>query len=303
MGCVYKARHRLLNRLVALKVLRPEYFPHEKPNRFRLEAKAAASLSHPNIVQIYEVGEAEGGRFLALEYCAGGTLSERLRRGRLPIAEAAGLVRTLARAVHAAHRAGIVHRDLKPANVLLTAEGTPKIADFGLAKHLGEGLEQTLTGQVLGTPAYMAPEQASGRVREIGPATDVHGLGVILYELLTGQRPFAGPSAVELLDQVRQRLPRPPRELRREVPRDLETICLKCLQKDPARRYASAAGLADDLGRFLEGKPIRTRPVGALRRAGRWVRRRPAVPALLVLGLLVVAQAVVIGLLLFWPTR
>ncbi|HXG10786.1 MAG TPA: serine/threonine-protein kinase [Gemmataceae bacterium] len=260
MGVVYKARQTRLNRLVALKMIRAgaNAGPQEL-ERFRTEAEAVARLEHPNIVQIYEIGEQGGRPFLALEFVRGGSLARRLDGTPLPACQAARLVQTLARAVHHAHQQGIVHRDLKPANVLLTADGTPKIADFGLAKRLDADRGQTQTGAVLGSPSYMAPEQAEGRIKEIGPAVDIYALGAILYELLTGRPPFQGATLLETLEQVRGHDPVPPRDLQPSVPRDLETVCLKCLEKTPGRRYASALELADDLQRFLDGDPIRAR--------------------------------------------
>jgi WD40 repeat protein len=301
MGVVFKARHRALNRVVALKMV----VHAAGDGRFRIEAEAAARLLHPHVVQIFEVGEVNGRPFLALEYCPGGSLADRLNGTPLPPTAAAGLVKTLAGAVHAAHLAGVVHRDLKPANVLLV-EGpdvplpqcTAKISDFGLAKMLGQA-GHTESGAVLGTPSYMAPEQAGGKNKEIGPAADVWALGAILYELLTGRPPFKAASALDTLLQVAADDPVPPTRLQPKVPRDLETICLKCLHKEPPRRYASALELADDLGRFLGGEPIRARPVGVLERAARWVRRRPAVAALLAL-VLAVALAGLAGIAVYY---
>jgi tetratricopeptide (TPR) repeat protein len=293
MGVVHKARNQRLNRLCALKMLRYEGLatPVERL-RFRIEAEAIATLQHPNIVQLFEIGEMGRAPFLVLEYVDGPTLAERIRDNPLATPEAVELVRILALAVDYAHRRGIVHRDLKPGNVLLTRDGTPKIGDFGLAKRLaGEtGFSMadggTASGAVFGTPAYMAPEQASGRTRDVGPATDVYSLGAILYELITGRTPFRGESVLELLEMVRSADPVPPRRLSPTTPRDLETVCLKCLEKDPAKRYPSAEALANDLRRVQNGEPIEARPVGRWERAVKWVKRRPAVAA--VLALLVV---------------
>jgi serine/threonine protein kinase len=237
-GVVYRARRIGLKRLTALKVLRggPAADPREAA-RLRGEAMALARIGHPNIIQIYEVGETGGRPFLALEFAPGGSLEARLRGGPQPPREAAALLETLARAIHAAHRAGVVHRDLKPANVLFAADGTPKIADFGLAKRQGADDAQTCTGDIIGTPEYMAPEQARGRSAAAGPAADVYGLGAILYEVLTGRPPFEGETVWDTLEQVIGWDPPPPRQLAPKVPRDLETICLKCLHKDPMRRY------------------------------------------------------------------
>jgi WD40 repeat protein/predicted Ser/Thr protein kinase len=279
MGVVYKARQVRLGRVVALKVLLAGgHAGAQDLARFRAEASAAARLQHPNVVQVYEVGE-EGGRpYLALEYVDGGSLAEKLRGTPLPAREAAQLAETLARAVHAAHRHGIVHRDLKPANVLLTADGTPKIVDFGLAKRLDGTTLHTQTGAVLGTPDFMAPEQAEGKAT--GPAADVHALGALLYQMLTGRPPFVAETALDTLLRVRLDEPVPPSVLQPKVPRDLGTVCLRCLRKSPAQRYASALDLAEDLRRFLDGEPVRARPVSSWERAGKWIKRRPALAAL-----------------------
>jgi serine/threonine protein kinase len=251
MGVVYKARQVKLNRLTALKmVLAGSHAPQADLARFRKEAEAVARLLHPHIVQIYEVGEHDGLPFFSLEYCSGGNLEKKLNGTPQQPADAAALVETLARAIHAAHLKGVIHRDLKPANVLLTENGTLKVTDFGLAKRLGE-MGQTATGAVLGTPSYMAPEQAGGRAGEIGPATDVYALGAILYECLTGRPPFKGATPLDTIMQVVANEPVPPSLLQPAVSRELERICLKCLQKKPAQRYGSAETLADDLRRFL----------------------------------------------------
>ncbi len=276
MGVVYKARQVGLGRVVALKmILAGGHAGPGERDRFRAEAQAMARLHHSNIVQVHEVGEHQGLPFFSLEYCPGGSLAQKLAATPLPPAEAAGLVETLARAMYAAHQKGILHRDLKPGNVLLAEDGTPKITDFGLVKHLDEA-GRTASGLVMGTPGYMPPEQAAGRTKEIGPACDIYSLGAILYECLTGRAPFKSATPVETLRQVLHVEPVPPRQLNPQVPRDLETICLKCLQKDPARRYYSAEALADDLRRFRRGEAIVARPVGRLERAGKWVRRNPA---------------------------
>src|SRR5262249_19340223 len=293
MGGVYRARHRKLNRPGALKMIPAgAYASPTDRARFQREAEAVAALRHPNVVQVYDSGEAGGRPYFTMEFVEGGTLADKLARTPLAARPAADLVAALAEAVHAAHASGVVHRDLKPANVLLTADGTPKVTDFGLARYVEGGPELTLSGTRVGTPSYMAPEQALGRSRAIGPATDVYALGAILYELLTGRPPFKGESAAETERQVIANDPVPPSRLNARVPRDLETICLMCLHKAPTRRYASAGELAEDLHRFLEGKPVRARPVGAAERVVKWARRRPAA-ALLVVALLVMVTAAV----------
>jgi WD40 repeat protein/tRNA A-37 threonylcarbamoyl transferase component Bud32 len=294
MGVVYKARHLKLGRLVALKmILVAEHAGPAERIRFQTEAEAIGRLQHPNIVQIYEIGEQDGRPFFALEFCDGGALEEKLKGAPLVPQKAAELVETLARAMRAAHEAGIVHRDLKPANVLLTRDGMPKITDFGLAKKL-DAVGQTASGAIMGTPPYMAPEQAGGRSHAIGPHTDVYALGAILYELLTGRPPFRAATALDTVLQVVSDEPVPPTQLQRKTPRDLETICLKCLQKDPAKRYARATALAEDLRRFLNGEPIRARPVGRVERGWRWCRRNPVAAALVVA--LLVGTTVATGL-------
>jgi serine/threonine-protein kinase len=277
MGVVYQARHAALNRMVALKmILAGLHAEAATRNRFQTEARAIARLQHPHIVQIYDVGEYDGKPFVALEYVEGGSLLHKVAGTPQPEAVAARLVEQVARAVHYMHQRGIVHRDLKPTNVLLTMDGTPKIADFGLAKMLDAEAGASRSETLLGTPSYMAPEQAAGDARNIGAPCDIYALGAILYELLTGRAPFRGATALSTLEQVRTRDPVAPRRLRSSVSFDLETICLKCLQKEPARRYDSAAALADDLQRFLDNEPILARPVPVWQRVARVVRRRPA---------------------------
>ncbi len=281
MAVVYKANQLRPPRPVALKmILGGADATRDELARFEKEPEAVARLRHPHIVQVYQAGEHDGRPFFVMEYMDGGSLDKKLNGTPQPPREAAQLVETLARAVYAAHGQGVVHRDLKPANVLLTADGTPKIADFGLAKRLDVDLGQTQTGAIIGTPSYMAPEQAAGNTRAVGPAADIHALGVLLYELLTGRVPYKGASLTETLEHVQHQEPVPPRQLQPKVPRDLETICLMCLQKEPAKRYGSAQALADDLRRFLDGKPIVARRVSQVERAWRWCRRNPAVAGL-----------------------
>jgi serine/threonine protein kinase/lipopolysaccharide biosynthesis regulator YciM len=287
MGIVHKARHLALNRPVALKMIQTGYQGQDAMlARFRTEAEAIARLQHPHVVQIFEVGEHDGLPYLALELVEGGSLSQRLDGTPLPARQAAQLVETLAGAVHAAHQRGLIHRDLKPANVLLTSDGTPKVSDFGLAKLLDSGSGQTASGEVLGTPSYMSPEQAESKGSDVGPTTDVYALGAILYELLTGRPPFRAVTALETLMQVVHQEPVPPRQLQSSTPRDLETVCLKCLHKEPRKRYSSAEALAEDLQRYLAGTPIQARPIGTLERGIKWARRKPTQAALLAVSVL-----------------
>jgi tetratricopeptide (TPR) repeat protein/predicted Ser/Thr protein kinase len=289
MGIVFQARHLRLNRPVALKmVLDGAYADPLDRARFQREAAAAAAIQHPNIVQVYDVGESNGRPFFTMEYIEGGSLAKRLAGTPQLPQHAAQLLAILAGAVQAAHDNGIVHRDLKPANVLLNADGVPKISDFGLARRLAGEAGITRTGAAVGTPSYMAPEQARGEPDAVGPAADVYALGAILYELLTGRPPFRAATAVETVQQVITQEPAPPSRLNDKVPRDLETICLKCLQKEPGWRYASAAALADDLRRFGAGRPIQARPVGWGEQLWRWGRRNPTATALLATALALV---------------
>lgn len=322
MAVVYKARQKSLHRLVAVKMIRGGASEPEEVSRFRTEAEAVARLQHPNIVQIFEVSEHEGEPFFSLEFVNGGSLARCLKDTTLAPRAAAELVAALARAIHYAHEHGIIHRDLKPANILISVEGpgakderqggksakvlphlsalgTPKISDFGLAKRLEDTTGQTRTGAVMGTPSYMAPEQAAGKTREVGPAADIYALGAILYEAITGQPPFKGDSVLEVLEQVRTREPTPPTRLQPKLHRDLEVICLKALAKDPRQRYATARALADDLERFSSGEPILARPISRLQRTWHRIRRRP---------LAVTATLAVIGLcavlaVWFWQWR
>jgi hypothetical protein len=280
IGVVYKARQTALNRVVALKLIGGTASTTALV-RFRQEAEAVAKLQHPNIIQVFEVGACPAGSFLALEYVDGGTLKEKVAGVPQPPRDAALLVETLARAVQHAHDHRLIHRDLKPHNVLLTTGGVPKVADFGLARSLDLGVGITVTTDFVGTPAYAAPEQVAQRFGPVGPATDVYSLGIVLYELLTGRVPFDAQSIPEVLGMVAESEPFAPHRLRPGLPRDLETICLKCLRKEPEKRYVSAAALADDLHHFQVGEPISARPMGKLERAGRWCKRNPAVATLL----------------------
>ena len=278
MGVVYRARQVRLNRAVALKmILAGEHAGAEAAARFLAEAEAVAKLQHPNIVQIFHIDEHDGFPYFEMEYVGGGSLADRLDGTPRPPREAARLVETLAGAMAEAHRQGVVHRDLKPANILLTPDGVPKVADFGLAKLLDVESGLTRTDSVLGSPSYMAPEQAEGKTKDVGPAADIYALGAILYELLTGRPPFRGATVLETLQQVKTAEPVPPSRLVPGLPRDVETIALKCLQKDPGKRYESATALAEDLRRFQAGEPIVARPVGSVERAWRWCRRNPVV--------------------------
>lgn len=285
-GVVYRARDRKLGRTVALKLLRAGALAGEQQRaRFLREARAGAGMQHPGIVQVFEVGEHEGCPYLALEYVAGATLARRLAGGPMALREAAALVEHLARALDFAHTCGVVHRDLKPANVLMPSAdangdlANPKIADFGLAR-LSEATLATEVGTVLGTPAYMAPEQAAGRGADAGPPADIYALGAILYECLTGHPPFQAPTPLETLRRVLSDEPTAPSLERSGVARDLDTICLTCLNKEPLRRYSSATAMADDLRRYLDGRPIQARPVSAWEQVWRWTRRNPRVAAL-----------------------
>ena len=255
MGVVYRAIQRKLNRVVAIKALRRQFSGSAKARqRLHKEAEAIAHLQHPFIVQLYDVIEHEGEVYLVLEYVRGASLAARLQKGRLSIEESVRLTRQIAQAMQHAHAHGIIHRDLKPSNVLLTVDGIPKITDFGLAKRLDDPVSHTQSGTLLGTPDYMAPEQAEGRVREIGPAADVYSMGCILYEMLTGRPPFRQESMVRLLDAIRFQQPVSPRSLRPEVPPALDAICMRCMRKAPAERYLSAGQLAADLERFIDGQ-------------------------------------------------
>jgi tetratricopeptide (TPR) repeat protein len=300
MGVVFRARQVSLNRLVAVKmIVSGELASPEFVQRFHLEAEAAAGLQHLNIVAIHEVGMHEGQHFYSMDYVEGQTLAERALNNPLPPRLAADYLKTIAEAVHYAHQRGILHRDLKPSNVLIDALDQPHLTDFGLAKRLTGDSELTLTGQVLGSPNYMPPEQALGQRQAATIACDVYSLGAILYFLLTGRPPFAAESMTQTLQQVVHIEPVSPQLLNPTVPRDLETICLKCLSKEPRRRYGSAQDLAGDLARFLSGEPVQARPVGAAGRAWRWCRRNPPV-ASLIAGVVMALAMGIAGVVLEW---
>jgi len=289
MGVVYKARQVSLNRLVAVKmILAGLLVTKADSDRFHSEAQAAAVLDHPNILPVFEVGEHEGQHYFSMGYVEGQSLATRLDEGPLPPKEAAELVATVAEAVEYAHRQGVIHRDIKPSNILIDSKGRPRVTDFGLAKRVDSGSDLTATGQVLGTPSYMPPEQAAGQIRAVGPAADVYALGALLYATLTGRPPFQAATSLETLRQVIEREPVPLRQLNPAIPRDLETIALKCLEKSVPRRYATAQALVEDLRRYLEGRPILARPVGRWEHAWRWCRRQPVVAGLLLVAVLLV---------------
>ena len=295
MGVVYRARQKKLNRLVALKMLlHADTADLSDVVRFHSEAEAVAAVRHPHVVQVHEYGHHDGRPYLAMELLTGGNLHARLRaRAPFPADEAAGLVEKLARAVHAAHQQGIIHRDLKPGNVLFDAAGEPRVTDFGLAKR--EACEITRTMAVMGTPAYMPPEQAAGRAKFAGPPADIYALGVILYECLSGKTPFQEEDSVGLMNRVIHDAPPTLRSKVPDTPRDLELICLKCLEKDPDDRYPTAAALADDLRHYLNREPVSVRPAGLLERAVKWVRRRPTLAAAYALALAVALLLVLSG--------
>jgi hypothetical protein len=300
MGVVYRARQHGLDRDVALKLLAAgPWASDEFVERFRREARSAARMQHPNIVEIYEFGHREGLNYFSMRLIDGESLAQRLAKtAAMPARAAAALLRTLAEAMDYAHRLGVLHLDLKPANVLLTSEGTPLIADFGLARRIDAGHEGN--AEISGTPSYMAPEQAQLESHPLSACTDIYGLGAVLYECLTGRAPFLGGDSQAVLTRVVSEAPPNPRVLRPEIPPDLEAICLKCLEKDPSQRYPSARAMADDLGRFIEGRPVSVRPLGAWQRARRWCRREPR----LALALAVAAAALVVGVAATtWPWR
>jgi hypothetical protein len=301
MGVVYRARQVQLNRTVALKMIRDSSLAGvEERVHFLAEAEAVAAVRHPGIGQIHDFGSHNSLPFFALEFCPNGSLEKKLAGKPLSGREAAHLMEQVARAIHAAHGAGIVHRDLKPGNILLAEDGSPRVTDFGLAKRLEGGQGLTRTGAIMGTPSYMAPEQAQGKSKAIGPAADVYAVGAVLYECLTGRPPFLAATGVDTLLQVLEQEPVPVRQLQPAVPADLETICHKCLHKEPARRYASALELAEDLRRFGAGEPIVARPVGRLERAVKWVRRNPVLTGAVAI---VVVLSLAAGSLITWQWR
>ncbi len=276
MGVVYKAKQLRADRTVALKMmLNVDHARPQEVSRFEVEAKASAQLIHPGIVQVFDVGMAKNVPYFTQEFVSGGTLSSRISKQLLSHVDTTKMILAITKAVAYAHSRGIIHRDLKPSNILIGDDGAPKIADFGLARRMEDQSHLTKDGSILGTPSYMAPEQAYGSTHEIGPLSDVYALGAILYELLVGRTPFKGATVWEVIELVRRAEPTPPSELQPGIPRDLETICLKCLQKDPARRYGSAQALADDIQRYLNNEPIQARPVGRWERFVRLCKRHP----------------------------
>src|SRR5262245_10805112 len=299
MGVVYMAKQLKLHRPVAIKMLLAGNLAtkHEIA-RFTREAEAVAAMRHANIVQIHDIGDFQGCPYFTMEFMEGGTLAARLAGAPQPAAAAAALISTLAAAVHVAHQGGTVHRDLKPSNIFLTADGIPKIGDFGLALHFEADENLTLTGTRVGTPSYMAPEQALGKASTVGPAADIYSLGAIMYEMLTGRPPFRGETASDTERQLIHEHPIPPSRLNGKVPRDLETICLKCLNKEPTRRYATAAALVDDLRRFQNGEPISARRPGPVERCSKWVRRHPALATMLASAALLVLVSTTSALML-----
>jgi TolB-like protein/predicted Ser/Thr protein kinase len=290
-GVVFRARQKSLNRTVALKVISlGQWASKAHLRRFRLEAEAAARLEHPGIVPIHEVGERDGSCYFSMKFVEGGQLDEVARREPMPPRRAAELIAKVARTVHYAHEHGILHRDIKPGNILLDEKGEPHLTDFGLARLIESESSVTQTLDVLGTPSYMAPEQAVGNNAAVSSATDVYGLGAVLYQLLTGQPPFAGGTTYETIKLLEDTEPRPPRLLNPKIDRDLSTICLKCLEKNPKRRYTSALALAEDLERWLKHEPIQARHTGVFARGGKWMQRNPT-SALLAAWLIALASA------------
>ena len=290
-GVVFRARQKSLNRTVALKMISLGSWATEAHlKRFRREAEAAASLEHPGIVPIYEVGEGDGSCYFSMRFVEGGQLDQVIKQKPTSIRQAAELISKIARTVHYAHEHGILHRDIKPGNILLDAKGEPLLTDFGLARLVEAESTVTRTKEVMGTPSYMAPEQAMGNNLAVSSATDVYGLGAVLYQLLTGHPPFAGGTTYETIKLVLDTEPRQPRLLNPKIDRDLSTICLKCLEKNPKRRYSSALALAEDLGRWLKHEPIQARHTGIFTRGQKWVRRNPT-SALLATSLMGLAES------------
>ena len=294
VAIVYLAQHIRLGRPVAVKMLLAgRHAKQRELDRFSRETRTLAELHHANIVQIFDVGEYNGCPYFTMEYLDGGSLADRVKERPMPAKDAANMIATFAEAIHVAHQRGIIHRDITPANILFTADGVPKVTDFGLARHLQETGGLTFTGAALGTPGYMAPEQAGRRGSEIGPAADVYALGAILYKLLTGRPPFQAETTASTIRQLLFSEPLPVSKLNPSIPRDLETICLKCLNKEPEGRYVTAALLADDVRRFERGEEIIARPVGRLGRLVRWARRRPALAVAIVTGMMLAFALVV----------
>jgi serine/threonine-protein kinase len=296
-GVVYRAHQKSLNRTVALKVISlGQWASKAHVKRFRREAEAAASLDHPGIVPIHEVGERDGSCYFSMQFIEGGQLDEVVRRAPMSIRQAAELIAKVARTVHYAHEHGILHRDIKPGNILLDQRGEPHLTDFGLARLLESQSTVTGTLEILGTPSYMAPEQAAGNNSQLSSATDVYGLGAVLYQLLTGQPPFAGGTTYETIKLLLDTEPRPPRSLNPKIDRELSTICLKCLEKAPQRRYPSALALAEDLEHWLKHEPIQARPTGFFTHGRKWVRRNRGIA---LMATLLVALAVVLSVIVW----
>src|SRR5215469_15483938 len=299
-GIVFRARQKSLNRTVALKVIGlGQWATSAHVKRFRLEAEAAARLEHPGIVPIHDVGERDGSCYFSMKFVEGGQLDAVAKREPMPIRRAAELIARIARTIHYAHEHGILHRDIKPGNILLDAKGEPHLTDFGLARLVESESSVTHTLDVLGTPSYMAPEQAVGNNAAVSSATDVYGLGAVLYQLLTGHPPFAGGTTYETIKLLLETEPSPPRLLNPKVDRDLSTICLKCLEKDPRRRYSSALALAEDLEHWLKHEPIAAQRVGPLVRGRKWVRRNPGI-AVMAAMLLALAMPLTV---MVWKTE
>ena len=300
MGVVYRARQISLNRTVALKmILSGQFASKQEVFRFRAEAEAAANLRHPNIVAIHETGEQEGRHYFSMDYVRGRNLAETAAEGPLPARRVARYASIVAEAIHYAHGQGVLHRDLKPSNILIDENDHPRITDFGLAKRARGDFGLTVTGQLLGSPNFMPPEQTSAKSGKVGPASDVYGLGAIVYHLLTGRPPFQAETIEAVLRQLHEADPVAPRLLNPSIPRDLETICLKCLEKDPAKRYPNARELADELDRFLRDEPIRAHPINAPEKILRWCRRKPVVASLIIL-VFVVGAAGLAGIVGQW---